>query len=817
MGDGARVSVDGRRLGVPLLAQGDRRAALAVGLIVLTLAVCEAAGSYKESTWIQRDGRFYVNMSATLAETASLEQPFAASWYKGTLGWNRELDVGWSNIALGARGEHYPKHTWLLPWLSLPLFFAFGLLGTLVFNVLAYGVAGAFAYRFARAYAGPASSALASIALLYATGVRENMYDYHVDPLILALGTAAMACATESRGAWAGTLLGAVVLMRPTALMLLPPLALVLAERRAWRALGRAMLAGAVVLTAGAMINWWMFGRPWLSGYNRILAVVHGVPQVVDNAASFDVPLPQGLRRTWSGAYGLRLRAPIMALAGPGLLWLAWRRPIYALAATALSVTSLLVFSKYVFEGDRFHWLALAFLLPALAATFDLLGRLAARVRALLRTSLASAASVWVVVVGVLLLVRAGAYGGVLLDGGATLARVALSALLAAATCAALARVAEPALAAAVALVPLLLPGVRDELLRTSGGAGGGGLLAATCAALSLAVLVHAPREQTRRAWLAGGVAALLAGIAAWLVLGEAAQTMALSLTHRAPDLRALGATLRGPGAARSLVPLLVLALPGALVALRRDARTGCALFVLFGALLPAALPVPSSPLVALALVLPLGPLVSAVAARVTSMAMRARPRHVLSLVAAVFLTLVAIGFVHRLAEANARFRIATPRALRLAEVRAGDVPCDFLAWEHQSWECSHLDLGLYQLTGLATSDPPRVGGALVPLFVIPTAAAAHTRTVTWRGVRGGRALMLDWAVPDEQRGGVEVEVAIDSRTVDRFEVPFTPTARLETRTIATPTAQGRDVVLTLTVRSPGAVGLVAVDGGFTN
>jgi hypothetical protein len=799
------------------MAERDRRAALAIGLVVLALAACEAAGQYAASTWIQRDGRFYVNVSTTLAERGSLEQPFAASWYTGTLGWNRNLDVGWSNLALGAHGEHYPKHTWLLPLLSLPLFFALGLLGTLVFNVLVYGAAGAFSYRFARAYAGPGPSALAAVALLYATGVRENMYDYHVDPLILALGTAAMMCAAEARGAWAGTLLGVVVLMRPTALMLLPPLALVLAERRAWRALGRAMLAGSAVLTAGAMTNWAMFGRPWWSGYNRILAVVDGVPQVVDNAGSFGVPLEDGLRRTWSGAYGLRSRAPVMALAAPGLLWLLWRRPIYALAALALSAASVLVFSKYVFEGDRFHWLAFAFLLPALASTFALLETLTERVRALRRTALAAPAAVFVIAAGALLLVHAGTDRAAFLQGDEVFARLALGALLAAATCAALARVAEPALAAAVALVPLMLPGVRDALLSTADGVGGGGLLAATCAALSVAVLAHAPRDDRRSAWVAGVVAALFAGSTAWLTLDDAARALDLPGALHAPDLRALRDTLSGPGPARALLPLLLLAAPGLLVALHRDARTGAALLVLFGALLPAARPAPTSPLVALALVLPLAPLASALAARATTWLARLRTRGTLALLVTVLLVLGAIGLGRRSAEASAPFRIATPHALRLAEVRAGDVPCDFLAWEHQSWECSHIDAGLYQLTGLATSDPPRVGGARVPLFVLPTASGARTRSVTWRGVRGGRALVLDWAVPDGQRGGVTVEVALDGRTVDTFEVPLAPTARIETRTIPSPSARGRNVTLTLSVRSRGPVGLVALDGGFTD
>ena len=59
------------------------------------------------------------------------------------------------------------------------------------------------------------------------------------------------------------------------------------------------------------------------------------------------------------------------------------------------------------------------------------------------------------------------------------------------------------------------------------------------------------------------------------------------------------------------------------------------------------------------------------------------------------------------------------------------------------------------------------------------------------------------------------MDVAIDALAIESFEVPNAPTSRIETRTIETPSARGRDVTLTITVRSRGPVGLVALDGGF--
>ena len=82
-----------------------RHLAIAVGLLALVGALTEVAAHYRPHSFILRDGRFYTNTMATLTDSLSLEQPYARSWYGGDLGWNRNLDAGWSNIALGRNGE----------------------------------------------------------------------------------------------------------------------------------------------------------------------------------------------------------------------------------------------------------------------------------------------------------------------------------------------------------------------------------------------------------------------------------------------------------------------------------------------------------------------------------------------------------------------------------------------------------------------------------------------------------------------------------------------------------------------------------------
>ena len=163
-----------------------RHVGITLGLLALVGACAFAWASYVPHTFILRDGRFYTNTAATLTESLSLEQPYARSWYSGTLGWNYNLDAGWSNIALGRNGEHLPKHPLLLPVLSAPFFFALGLPGQLLFNLLTFFVIGGCAFGIARRYVDEqdeAAAAIAALALPLGTSILSYAYDYHVDRL----------------------------------------------------------------------------------------------------------------------------------------------------------------------------------------------------------------------------------------------------------------------------------------------------------------------------------------------------------------------------------------------------------------------------------------------------------------------------------------------------------------------------------------------------------------------------------------------------------------------------------------------------------
>ncbi|MBK6808303.1 MAG: DUF2029 domain-containing protein [Sandaracinaceae bacterium] len=353
-----------------------RHVGITLGLLALVGACAFAWASYVPHTFILRDGRFYTNTAATLTESLSLEQPYARSWYSGTLGWNYNLDAGWSNIALGRNGEHLPKHPLLLPVLSAPFFFALGLPGQLLFNLLTFFVIGGCAFGIARRYVDEqdeAAAAIAALALPLGTSILSYAYDYHVDTLLLALFLGGVLAIHVGRGVLAGVLLALIVTLKPTCLMWVPAFLLMALSPQASldrRGLFRALAAGTVVLLAYAALNTWLFGRPHWAGYNRTLVVVDGQPGIADHVDAFSFPLVDGLRRLFLGNYGIARLFALFTLALPGWLLLARRAPRYVVGSVLALGFAVLVFAKYDWEGDRFLWPALGLLVPPLAASF---------------------------------------------------------------------------------------------------------------------------------------------------------------------------------------------------------------------------------------------------------------------------------------------------------------------------------------------------------------------------------------------------------------------------------------------------------------
>jgi len=183
---------------------------------------------------------------------------------------------------------------------------------------------------------------------------------------------------------------------------------------------------------------------------------------------------------------------------------------------------------------------------------------------------------------------------------------------------------------------------------------------------------------------------------------------------------------------------------------------------------------------------------------------------------AAAMATLLLLGGVRAAAGASAPFSVTDRDAVRRAQVMLGDVPCDFLAWEHYAWECSHFDRGAMNLTGLVTSVDKTVGGRRVgDALVLSSGLRGQTRRIAFPPVDpAGDDLRLRWGVPDGQRGGGELRVRVDGDVVDRFLVPVDPPPGMQTRVVPLPDGAPVELALEMT---PGPAGpsTVVVGGGL--
>ena len=141
--------------------------------VIFVLILIVGLSVYK--VWVPQshlhgDGAAYALNAQAFLETGGfrVEGYHARSWYEADLGWNRNLDSDFSNVALDRQGGWRPKHPILLPIVASPFLAAFGPLGLLAFNVMGLVLCLFGGYRLARRLlpqAGPAPPLLGLLAL----------------------------------------------------------------------------------------------------------------------------------------------------------------------------------------------------------------------------------------------------------------------------------------------------------------------------------------------------------------------------------------------------------------------------------------------------------------------------------------------------------------------------------------------------------------------------------------------------------------------------------------------------------------------------
>jgi hypothetical protein len=203
---------------------------------------------------------------------------------------------------------------------------------------------------------------------------------------------------------------------------------------------------------------------------------------------------------------------------------------------------------------------------------------------------------------------------------------------------------------------------------------------------------------------------------------------------------------------------------------------------------------------------------IAGIAQALAAIRARVRTRTMMVAAAVALVLFVGVGGVARALRDDEPFRIASAAGVRRATVHLGPTPCDFLAWEMMSWECSSLDGGRDGRTGLALPHGVAVGGERAQLLLVPSAQhGSRPRTISWR-IAPERALVLRYAHPDgPYTADARVVVRLGGREVDSFVVER---GGVHERRVDTSEHAGEHVELSIemTAASRGRAA-VAIDG----
>jgi hypothetical protein len=339
-------------------------------LAVLGLAAILGFFSIREhwvpNKWLFGDGAFYMNVARGILENGSLRQEamHPHSWYDKDLGWNGNIDAAWSNIALGRNGEWWPKHPILMPVCALPFVWAFGPIGTLIFQFLCYGLMAVFAYRVASRVASRPAALAAACAFVVTPWIYDRVWGFNNDVFYTVLILAAMDAALLKKPGLTGALLGIGIFAKNTNVLYAPALVAIFLLRKDWRGAVRLCIFAAVPATAYLGLNWYFYGSPFSTGYDRILVREGGKLGMHSHRADFSFQIPAlkaALQRVIFGGEGFWGRFPLAFPAAFGLLVMAlrkrWRESLLFTWAIAVPI---------VFHAP-YTWYRLEFNLPQTA------------------------------------------------------------------------------------------------------------------------------------------------------------------------------------------------------------------------------------------------------------------------------------------------------------------------------------------------------------------------------------------------------------------------------------------------------------------
>jgi hypothetical protein len=246
------------------------------------------------------------------------------------------------------------KQSPVLAAASVPFYAAFGRAGFLIFNLVALNLLLIGLAQLAGAT--PAARVMVLVGFL-ATPLLWYSANFSPDIFLCALLVGSLLAARTNRPALSGALAGLAVSTKVyVAAMVLPVpvLVWVTAGDRRWAALARFALGGVLGLAPGLAFNTWLFGAPWVTGYERQLLVRDGTVGLADHSSRFTIPVLHGLRNLlFNPSIGLWATVPLWFLwpVAVGVMLMPRFAPVggraWVAVTAAVILLNLAVFAPY--------------------------------------------------------------------------------------------------------------------------------------------------------------------------------------------------------------------------------------------------------------------------------------------------------------------------------------------------------------------------------------------------------------------------------------------------------------------------------------
>ena len=292
-----------------------------------------------ENTYMRGDSPYYLMMAHSLLFDRDLD-------LKNQL--LDDLETHQENVSLGLDGEWYPKHSILMAIAALPLLWLLGPPGGLVFNVICLALALLLAQRIAASFVSPGTAFAATWLLIVGSYLPSFAYTFSTDVFSTLLVLGLFAALMTRNHATSGLLSGLAVWAKLTNALFWAAAVVWIAAARNLGSAYRWAFGNLLPIAILLALNASMFGSPFRTGYDRILVLRDGKPQIHSHRSDFDAPWLKGMKnQLLDEEQGLVRRCPILILALPGLYLFVRRRPREAALLLGSSLALFLFMSPY--------------------------------------------------------------------------------------------------------------------------------------------------------------------------------------------------------------------------------------------------------------------------------------------------------------------------------------------------------------------------------------------------------------------------------------------------------------------------------------